>query len=41
MSDFILKWLCFLKNKFYLFDFNKKEFVFDEEGFLEKLRSLN
>ncbi|EMH47373.1 RecB-like helicase [Helicobacter pylori] len=40
-SDSILKWLRFLKNKLYLFDPNKKEPVFDEEGFLEKLRSLN
>ncbi|WP_061629896.1 RecB-like helicase [Helicobacter pylori] len=41
MSDSILKRLRFLKNKLYLFDPNKKESVFDEEGFLEKLRSLN
>ncbi|GAA7575146.1 RecB-like helicase [Helicobacter pylori] len=40
-SDSILKRLRFLKNKLYLFDPNKKESVFDEEGFLEKLRSLN
>ncbi|EMH18445.1 RecB-like helicase [Helicobacter pylori] len=40
-SDFILKRLRFLKNKLYLFDPNKKELAFDEEGFLEKLRSLN
>lgn len=40
-SDSILKQLRFLKNKLYLFDPNKKEPVFDEEGFLEKLRSLN
>ncbi|MGL2840431.1 RecB-like helicase [Helicobacter pylori] len=40
-SDSILKWLRFLKNKLYLFDPNKKEPAFDEEGFLEKLRSLN
>ncbi|ANH44825.1 RecB-like helicase [Helicobacter pylori] len=40
-SDSILKRLRFLKNKLYLFDPNKKEPVFDEEGFLEKLRSLN
>ncbi|WP_120884131.1 RecB-like helicase [Helicobacter pylori] len=41
MSDSILKRLRFLKNKLYLFDPNKKEPAFDEEGFLEKLRSLN
>ncbi|MGN8533010.1 RecB-like helicase [Helicobacter pylori] len=40
-SDSILKRLRFLKNKLYLFDPNKKKPVFDEEGFLEKLRSLN
>ncbi len=40
-SDSILERLRFLKNKLYLFDPNKKEPVFDEEGFLGKLRSLN
>ncbi|WRD56095.1 RecB-like helicase [Helicobacter pylori] len=40
-SGSILEWLRFLKNKLYLFDPNKKEPAFDEEGFLEKLRSLN
>ncbi|GAA7501650.1 RecB-like helicase [Helicobacter pylori] len=40
-SDSILEWLRFLKNKLYLFDPNKKEPAFDEEGFLEKLISLN
>ncbi|GAA8461389.1 RecB-like helicase [Helicobacter pylori] len=40
-SDSILEWLRFLKNKLYLFDSNEKEPAFDEEGFLEKLRSLN
>ncbi|WQS07929.1 RecB-like helicase [Helicobacter pylori] len=40
-SDSILKRLRFLKNKLYLFDSNKQGPVFDEEGFLEKLRSLN
>ncbi len=40
-SDSILEWLRFLKNKLYLFDPNKKEPAFDEEGFLEKLRNLN
>ncbi|GAA9678030.1 RecB-like helicase [Helicobacter pylori] len=40
-SDSILEWLRFLKNKLYLFDPNKKDPVFDEERFLEKLRSLN
>ncbi|WP_217608069.1 RecB-like helicase [Helicobacter pylori] len=40
-SDSILERLRFLKNKLYLFDPNKKEPVFDEEGFLEKLKSLN
>ncbi|WP_000380076.1 RecB-like helicase [Helicobacter pylori] len=40
-SDSILKRLRFLKNKLYLFDPNKKEPIFDEKGFLEKLRSLN
>ncbi len=37
----LLERLRFLKNKLYLFDPNKKEPAFDEEGFLEKLRSLN
>ncbi|GAA7380954.1 RecB-like helicase [Helicobacter pylori] len=40
-SDSILEWLRFLKNKLYLFDPNKKDPAFDEERFLEKLRSLN
>ncbi|GAA9443870.1 RecB-like helicase [Helicobacter pylori] len=40
-SDSILERLRFLKNKLYLFDPNKKEPAFDEEGFLERLRSLN
>ncbi len=40
-SDSILERLRFLKNKLYLFDPNKKEPAFDEEGFLEKLRGLN
>ncbi len=40
-SDSILERLRFLKNKLYLFDSNKKEPAFNEEGFLEKLRSLN
>ncbi|WP_187853698.1 RecB-like helicase [Helicobacter pylori] len=40
-SDSILERLRFLKNKLYLFDPNKKEPTFDEEGFLEKLKSLN
>ncbi|MFA8026341.1 RecB-like helicase [Helicobacter pylori] len=40
-SDSVLERLRFLKNKLYLFDPNKKESAFDEEGFLEKLRSLN
>ncbi|OKB24744.1 recombinase RecB [Helicobacter pylori] len=40
-SDSVLERLRFLKNKLYLFDPNKKEPVFDEEGFLEKLKSLN
>ncbi|ACX98594.1 RecB-like helicase [Helicobacter pylori] len=40
-SDSILERLRFLKNKLYLFDPNKKEPIFDEEGFLDKLRSLN
>ncbi|WP_441694044.1 RecB-like helicase [Helicobacter pylori] len=40
-SDSILERLRFLKNKLYLFDPNKKEPIFDEERFLEKLRSLN
>ncbi len=39
-SDSILKLLRFLRNKLYLFDPNKREPAFDEEGFLEKLRSL-
>ncbi|GAA7428417.1 RecB-like helicase [Helicobacter pylori] len=39
-SDSILKRLRFLRNKLYLFDPNKRELAFDEEGFLEKLRSL-
>ncbi|UOS49411.1 RecB-like helicase [Helicobacter pylori] len=39
-SDSILERLRFL-NKLYLFDPNKKDPVFDEERFLEKLRSLN
>ncbi len=39
-SDSILERLRFLKNKLYLFDPNKKDLAFDEEGFLEKLRSL-
>ncbi|GAA8092576.1 RecB-like helicase [Helicobacter pylori] len=41
ISDSILERLRFLKNKLYLFDSNEKEPAFDEEGFLEKLRSLN
>ncbi|GAA7638361.1 RecB-like helicase [Helicobacter pylori] len=41
ISDSILERLRFLKNKLYLFDPNKKDPVFDEERFLEKLRSLN
>ncbi|GAA8246536.1 RecB-like helicase [Helicobacter pylori] len=41
ISDSILERLRFLKNKLYLFDSNKKEPAFDEESFLEKLRSLN
>ncbi|GAA8715656.1 RecB-like helicase [Helicobacter pylori] len=40
-SDSVLERLRFLKNKLYLFDPNRKEPVFDEKGFLEKLRSLN
>ncbi|PUD61199.1 RecB-like helicase [Helicobacter pylori] len=40
-SDSILERLRFLKNKLYLFDSNKQGPAFDEEGFLEKLRSLN
>ncbi|MFP6097641.1 RecB-like helicase [Helicobacter pylori] len=40
-SDSILERLRFLKNKLYLFDPNKKEPAFDEEGFLKKLRDLN
>ncbi|WRB61487.1 RecB-like helicase [Helicobacter pylori] len=40
-SDSVLERLRFLKNKLYLFDPNKKEPAFDEEGFLEKLRNLN
>ncbi|GAA6976782.1 RecB-like helicase [Helicobacter pylori] len=40
-SDSILKLLRSLRNKLYLFDPNKRELAFDEEGFLEKLRSLN
>ncbi|WP_231212960.1 RecB-like helicase [Helicobacter pylori] len=40
-SDSILERLRFLKNKLYLFDPNKKDPVFDEKGFLDKLRSLN
>ncbi len=40
-SDSVLERLRFLKNKLYLFDPNKKEPAFDEEGFLDKLRSLN
>ncbi|GAA9639828.1 RecB-like helicase [Helicobacter pylori] len=40
-SDSVLEGLHFLKNKLYLFDPNKKEPAFDEERFLEKLRSLN
>ncbi|WP_231266922.1 RecB-like helicase [Helicobacter pylori] len=40
-SDSVLERLRFLKNKLYLFDPNKKDPAFDEEGFLEKLRSLN
>ncbi|UOR60676.1 RecB-like helicase [Helicobacter pylori] len=40
-SDSVLEWLRFLKNKLYLFDPNKKDPVFNEEGFLDKLRSLN
>ncbi|GAA8780590.1 RecB-like helicase [Helicobacter pylori] len=40
-SDSVLERLRSLKNKLYLFDSNEKEPAFDEEGFLEKLRSLN
>ncbi|GAA7465149.1 RecB-like helicase [Helicobacter pylori] len=40
-SDSVLERLRFLKNKLYLFDSNKKDPVFDEERFLDKLRSLN
>ncbi|GAA8273028.1 RecB-like helicase [Helicobacter pylori] len=40
-SDSILERLRFLKNKLYLFDPNKKDPIFDEKGFLERLRSLN
>ncbi len=40
-SDSVLERLRFLKNKLYLFDPNKREPAFDEESFLEKLRSLN
>ncbi|WP_231228811.1 RecB-like helicase [Helicobacter pylori] len=40
-SDSVLEQLRFLKNKLYLFDPNKKDPVFNEEGFLEKLRILN
>ncbi|MFP6252295.1 RecB-like helicase [Helicobacter pylori] len=40
-SDSILERLRFLKNKLYLFDPNKREPAFDEEGFLKKLRGLN
>ncbi|GAA8039291.1 RecB-like helicase [Helicobacter pylori] len=40
-SDSVLERLRFLRNKLYLFDPNKKEPIFDEEGFLEKLRNLN
>ncbi|BAJ59027.1 helicase [Helicobacter pylori F32] len=40
-SDSVLERLRFLKNKLYLFDPNKKDPIFNEEGFLEKLRSLN
>ncbi len=40
-SDSVLERLRFLKNKLYLFDPNKKDPVFDEERFLEKIRSLN
>lgn len=40
-SDSVLERLRFLKNKLYLFDPNKKDPIFDEEGFLEKLRNLN
>ncbi|UKJ12737.1 RecB-like helicase [Helicobacter pylori] len=40
-SDSVLERLRFLKNKLYLFDPNKEEPAFDEEGFLDKLRSLN
>ncbi len=40
-SDSILERLRFLKNKLYLFEPDKKELIFDEKGFLEKLRNLN
>ncbi|GAA9608104.1 RecB-like helicase [Helicobacter pylori] len=40
-SDSVLERLRSLKNKLYLFDSNEKEPAFDEEGFLEKIRSLN
>ncbi|BDA05770.1 DNA helicase [Helicobacter pylori] len=40
-SDSVLEWLRFLKNKLYLFEPNKKEPAFNEEGFLERLRNLN
>ncbi|GAA9040235.1 RecB-like helicase [Helicobacter pylori] len=40
-SDSVLERLRFLKNKLYLFNPNKKDPAFDEERFLEKLRSLN
>ncbi|GAA8556358.1 RecB-like helicase [Helicobacter pylori] len=40
-SDSVLERLRFLKNKLYLFDPNKKESAFNEEGFLKKLRNLN
>lgn len=40
-SDSILERLRFLKNKLYLFDPNKKDPVFNEKGFLEKLRNLS
>ncbi|GAA6900823.1 RecB-like helicase [Helicobacter pylori] len=40
-SDSVLERLRFLKNKLYLFEPNKKEPAFNEEGFLERLRNLN
>ncbi len=40
-SNSILKLLRSLRNKLYLFDPNKREPAFDEEGFLEKPRNLN